>query len=141
MVFPYQIEKVKQIKGIAIGLFSIVIICVLNFMSSEKGILIAGSGGAITVMAIIITPIHQVLDGLGKHRFACYLRVGPLKLRYQEFPWPVNLVLIQDAERYYWVTLVLPDETQFQVDRFATLDRANERLGDISKFFALPSPR
>jgi hypothetical protein len=139
---PAQRMYYKQLKDARIR--NIVLCLVLLALTAAFfGVLLASlqSGGKITILQEIVfgvltvgslalfikTPFGHALDKPDPGHVRTYFHIGPWKFNIRTMP-AEHVRLEQDNDRYYCVTFESNNGQKFVIQRWQTLDKANEML-------------
>ena len=78
-------------------------------------------------------PFGQVIETTADKSVEIFYKLGALRLNKRSLGRPVSVTLEQDKERYYCLTLRLPNGQSLTIEKYPTLDNANERLVEFRK--------
>lgn len=73
----------------------------------------------------------QVVEKNHDGQIAIYYKLGKLKLRYRTLGRLMQATLEQDAKRYYCLTIKTTQENIVVLEKYATLNEANQRLTEL----------
>ena len=87
------------------------------------------------VLIVGLIPFGQVIESHDRNEFTTYYRLGRLKFKQQNWDKADNLSLEQDQRRYYCLTIKTANGQILQMEKYPTLDQADERLKEFKKIF------
>lgn len=126
----------NRIKSIALGTIMILVlglfILVINTVDKEALHIYQGLIFSFLVIAATFLlgkiPFGQVIETIDEKHIATYYRLGRQKFKYRILDKPKSVVIEQDSTRYYCISLKMPNGQSWPIEKYPTMDEANERL-------------
>jgi hypothetical protein len=78
---------------------------------------------------------EEVIEVLDNGRFLTYYKIGIMKFAERLYHGPKEIVLEQDAKRYFCVTLRTLNNENIILEKIPTLKQANQRLDEVKAVF------
>ena len=72
-------------------------------------------------------PFGQVIETDEKN-IATYYKLGGQKIKYRILDKPKSVNIEQDSTRFYCITFKMPSGRSWTIEKYPTMDEANERL-------------
>lgn len=135
----------NRIKSVALGIFAILLfgLFILYINMVDKNVITVYHGLAFSFLLIVVSfllgqiPFGQVLQATNEKNIAIYYKLGDLKFKHKILGRPESVILEQDSNRYYHLTLKMPDGQSLALEKHSTLSEANERLLEFKKVLDL----
>jgi hypothetical protein len=70
----------------------------------------------------------QVLETINEKNIATYYKLGGQRIKYRILDKPKSVTVEQDSSKYYCLTFKMPNGQSWTIEKYPTLDEANERL-------------
>jgi hypothetical protein len=141
----YNRLKNARIKQISLGTILILTICLtLSIVSIRTAdskptstfyTLLFSFGIPGLVILIGLIPFGQVIETLDNKKFATFYKLGRLKFKYQTWDKADPVTLEQDQRKFYCLTIKTADGQTLLMEKYPTLDQADERLKEFKKLF------
>jgi len=113
---------------LVLGLF----IFVINTVDKESLNIYQGLIFSLVVMAATFLlgqiPFGQVIEKIDDKNIATYYKLGGQKFNYKIFDKPKAVTIEQDSSKYYCLTLKMQSGQSWTIEKYPTMDEANERL-------------
>ena len=78
-------------------------------------------------------PFGQVLETTTEKRLSIYYKLGGLKFKHKTLDRLESVTLEQDKNKYYCLILKIANGQSLTIEKYPTLDEANERLFEFKK--------
>ncbi len=78
---------------------------------------------------------EQVIEVMENGKFSTYYRVGMLKFAQKVYWGPMQILLEQNAKRFFCVTIKTGSNESIVLEKIPTLKQANERLNEVKAAF------
>jgi hypothetical protein len=133
----------NRIKSIALGSIMILafglFILVINTVDKESLSIYHGLGFGLLLMLLTyilgLIPFGQVIESMDNKTFTTYYKLGRLKFNEQTWGMTDRISLEQDQEKYYCLTIRTARGQILQVEKYPTLNEADERINEFKKLF------
>ena len=83
-----------------------------------------------------LIPFGQVVEKISNTNFVTFYQLGRLRFNLKTFENPTSVTITQDQNRYYCLTIKLPDGQNFVVEKYPTLDNAELRIEELKRVFS-----
>ncbi len=144
-IISYNRKRNDTIRGIVAMIVSLLPFSILSlidfFDSLDKSAMTAiewaclGLALAAAVVIRWFINFEEVIEVLDKGRFLTYYRVGIMKFSEKLYQGPKEVVLEQNAKRYFCVTLRTLNNESIVLEKIPTLKQANDRLDEVKAVF------
>jgi hypothetical protein len=134
----------NRIKSITLGTIMIIafglFILVINTVDKESLSIYHGLGFGFLLMSLTyilgLITFGQVIEAMDNKTFITYYKLGRLKFKEQTWGKTDRISLDQDQERrYYCLTITTASGQTLHVEKYPTLNEADERLNEFKKLF------
>jgi hypothetical protein len=126
----------NRIKSIALGTIMLLAfgLFILVINTVDKEVLNIYQGLIFSFVVIVATillgqnPFGQVIETIDEKNIATYYKLGGQKIKYRILDKPKSVNIEQDSTRYYCITFKMPSGQSWIIEKYPTMDEANERL-------------
>jgi hypothetical protein len=135
-------DTIRGIVAMIVSLLPFSILSIIDFFDSlDKSALTVfewvclGLALAAAVVIRWFINFEEVIEVLDNGRFLTYFKIGIMKFSQKLYSGPKEIVLEQDAKRYFCVTLRTLNNENLVLEKIPTLKQANERLEEVKAIF------
>lgn len=137
----YNRLKNNRIKGIALGVLAILMlgsfILYINTIDKKDIRVYYGLFFSILLMGVSYLlgqiPFGQILETTDNKDIITYYKLGGFKFNVKDLGRPKSVTIEQDLNKYYCLTLNMPDGKRSSLEKYSTLAEANERFSELKE--------